>query len=562
MSVKFSILTPVYKPEPDHLRECIASVKAQTSSDFEHILVADGPQPPEITKILSKLKAPFKVIFNKQNGGISAATNTALQAATGEFIALLDNDDTLAPHALGTMAWELDRIGGVDLAFSDEDHLAHDTGARRDPYFKPGFSMARLRQQMYLGHLLVIRRELALHVGGFRSEMDGSQDHDIALRVAEQARRVIHVPQILYHWRESPTSTALNIDSKSWAYDAGVRAVADHLRRTNFPATARKGDIFGVAEIEPKLEIEPLVSIVIPTGFSTRIVRGERRVLVDLAVQSILDNSSYTNFEVIVVVDAKSDIQDAEYLKELDPAGRVKLVKDTREFNFSKACNLGSASSSGHFLIFHNDDTEIVQSNWIERMVMYASRPEIGAVGIKLLYGDGTINHAGVWAKNGEIGHRYRDASPDSPGKAQSLNLATSCLAVTGACLAVTRKKFEEVGGFTEELPLAFNDIDLCFKLTKAGYGSVVDCATTVLHHESSSRDPKVVEYEVKFIHERWKPLLYIDPYMNPNYRAEGFEEYPEPSMEMVEYLERSGEANFQARAWPAEQDYMAVARS
>ncbi len=562
MSPQFSILTPVYKPEPQHLKECIASVKAQTTTEFEHILVADGPQPPEITRILSNLKSPFKVVFNKQNGGISAATNTALEHAQGEFIALLDNDDTLAPHALGTMAWEINRFSDVDLAFSDEDHLAHDTGERRDPYFKPGFSMARLRQQMYLGHLLVIRREIAQHIGGFRSEMDGSQDHDIALRVAEQARRVMHIPQILYHWRESPTSTALNIDSKSWAYDAGVRAVSDHLKRTKFPANARKGKIFGVTEIEPQLDIEPLVSIVIPTGFSTRIVRGERRVLVDLAVQSILDNSSYSNYEIIVVIDAKSDLEQAKYLEELDAIGRVKLVKDEREFNFSKACNLGAANSSGHFLIFHNDDTEIVQSNWIERMIMYAGRPEIGAVGVKLLFGDGVINHAGVWGSKGEVAHRYRNASPDNPGKANSLSLATSCLAVTGACLAVTRLKFDEVGGFTEELPLAYNDIDLCFKLTKAGYGSVVDCATTVLHHESSSRDPKVADYEIQFMHQRWKPILYVDPYMNPNYRVQSFEEYPEPSMKVVEHLERSGEGKFQARVWPAEHDYLSVARS
>jgi len=411
---------------------------------------------------------------------------------------------------------------------------------------------------MYVAHLTIYRRSLVEKVGGFRSGFDGSQDHDLVLRVTEKARRVIHVPQLLYHWRESPTSTALDPSSKDWAYEAGVRAVQSHLERTNFPARAERNYQWpGIINLEPELETNPHVSIIIPTGMSTRIINGAEEVLVDKAVESIFEQTSYQNFEVIIVLDQKSPASSVEHLKQLGKTGQIKVVKDQRKFNFSKACNLGAARSNGEVLIFHNDDTEIIQSNWIERLIMYSTRNDIGAVGVKLLFGDGMINHAGIWSKGGHPGHRYRNYGPDNPGYYASMTTAQNCIAVTGACLAVERKKFEQVGGFSTIFPLAYNDVDLCLKLNRSGFRSVVDCATTVIHHESSSRDPKVEDWEMDLIHDRWKPMLSYDPYLNPNYTGDGVEEYPPPTMRYVQYLERKGDASFPARAWPAEKDYL-----
>jgi len=554
----FSILTPVYNPDVKYLKECIDSVLQQTTSEWELCLVADGPQPKEVNKVLNSYKDKrIKVHFRETNGGISVATDDALNMATGEFIALLDNDDVLPPDALGTVAWEIDKYDDADFVFSDEDHLDYPNGERIHPFFKPGFSMDRLRQQMYLGHLIVCRRKLALEVGGFRPGFDGSQDHDLVLRVVEQSRRILHIPQILYHWRESPTSTALDSSSKDWAYEAGVRVVQSHLERTGFPAKAsRNPDWPGIINLEPQLEELPLVSIIIPTGMSSRIVNGADQVLIDRAVESIIESTTYPNYEIIIVLDKKSAPNSCDHLLNLGSTNQIRVIKDDRDFNFAMASNLGAAHANGQLFIFHNDDTEIIQSNWIQRMVMYATQKDIGAVGVKLLFGDGRINHVGIWSKEGHAGHRYRDYAPDHPGYLASMTAAQNCIAVTGACLAVERVKFEQVGGFSTIFPLAYNDVDLCLKLNRAGFRSVADCATTVLHHESSTRSPEVESWEMQQIFDRWKPLLKYDPYMNPNHSSEGVEEYPPPSIRMVIHLEDNGSVKHSSRAWPAEKEY------
>ncbi len=557
----FSLLVPVYHPEIDFLDECIESVLAQTTSDWELCLVADGPQPEPVNQVLKGYRnrdSRIKVHFREENGGIAAATDDALNMATGEFIALLDNDDTLAPHALGTVAWEMANFEDVDFVFSDEDHLDAGNGERINPFHKPGFSRERLRQQMYLGHLVVCRRSLAIEVGGFRPGFDGSQDHDISLRATEKARRILHIPQVLYHWRECETSTALDPTTKDWAYEAGVRVVQSHLERTNFPAVAsRNPDWPGIIDLEPQLTEFPLVSVIIPTGGYKRIIRGEEVVLVDLAVKSLLARTTYPNVEVIVVLDKNSEEELGLSLQRYGNYGQVKFVQDTRDFNFSHACNLGAARASGDLLLFHNDDTEIIQPDWLDRMVMYATREDIGAVGAKLLYSDGRIQHAGIWSREGCPFHRYAHYRGDHPGYLAALATAQNAIAVTGACLLVERHKFDQVGGFATIYPLAYNDVDLCLKLNRAGYRSVVDCATKVVHHESSTRDPTVAEWEFKQVHERWKPLLHNDPYDNPNHIAENVDEYPPPNPPLTIILEEQGKADFHARAWPAQQEHL-----
>jgi GT2 family glycosyltransferase len=558
----FSVLVPIWHPEPDHLRACIASVLAQTTDDWELCLVLDGPQPPDAEEALTLAVASdpaagrgpddrIRIHRREANGGIAAATDDALTMARGEFIALLDNDDTLAPEALGTVAWEIDRHPDVDLVFSDEDHLDATTGERINPFFKPGFSVERLRQQMYLGHLLVVRRSLAVEVGGFRPGYDGSQDHDLALRVAERSRRVLHVPKLLYHWRESPTSTALDASAKDWAYEAGVRAVASHLERTGFPATAsRNPDWPGIIDLTPALVDHPAVSVVIPTGGTRRRVAGIDTLLVEQAVATLAERTDYPGFEIVVVIDQHAEPELAAVLERVAGPRPFRAVQDDRPFHFSQACNLGAGRSGGELLVFLNDDTEIIQPDWLQRMVMYATRPDVGAVGAKLLYADRTIQHAGTWSRNGNPYHRYVGYGADHPGYLASLTAAQNCLSVTAACLAVERAKFEEVGGFTPVFPLAYNDVDLCLKLSRHGHRTVVDCATRLIHHESSSRDPAVTTSEFEQLHRRWGPVLHNDPYDNPNNTSPGVEEYPPTSVDLVDLRQARG-ADHPARAWP-----------
>lgn len=552
----FSILVPVWHPDPDHLMACIASVGAQTTDDWELCLCLDGPQPSEteVALVVGVDGADDRIRIHRrtENGGIAAATDDALAMARGRYIVLLDNDDTLAPEALGTMAWELAQYNDVDLAFSDEDHLDAGDGARINPFYKPGFSVERLRQQMYLGHLLVMRRTAAIEAGGFRPGYDGSQDHDLALRVAERARRVLHVPKLLYHWRESPTSTALDASAKDWAYEAGVRAVASHLERTGFPATAsRNRDWPGIIDLTPDLADHPPVSVIIPTGGTRRTVGGIDTTLVEQAVRSLDRITDYPDVEIIVVLDANADPGLGPTLQLAAGQTRLHLVEDRRAFNFAKACNLGAVRARGDVLVFLNDDTEIIQPDWLERLVMYATRPDVGAVGAKLLYGDRRIQHAGTWSRHGNPHHRYVGYRADHPGYLAALATAQNCLSVTAACLAVERPKFETVGGFAPMFPLAYNDVDLCLKLAGRGYRTVVDCATEVVHHESSSRDPSVADWEFDQLRRRWGPVLDNDPYDNPNHTAHGVDEYPPTSVELVQHRVDNDGADYRARSWP-----------
>lgn len=564
-SCQFSVIVPVWHPEPAHLRACVQSVLAQTYDGWELLLVADGPQPGPVRDVLTWADGHrnVAVLEAAQNLGISGASQMALDRASRPYIALLDHDDQLSPHALGAFAAELNRFGDVDVAYSDEDKLEHQTGRRVMPFYKPGFSMERLRSQMYLGHLLVIRRQLAIDVGGFRSEFDGAQDHDLALRCTERAGRIVHIPRLLYHWRESPTSTALDMDSKDWAWEAGRRAVESHLRRTGFPAEAVQSPVArGVTDLNPRLVSRPKVSIVIPTGGTRRVVHGIETTLVKRAVSSIFARSSYPDFETLVVLDRGSDDSLADDLaRSVGDRARLRFLRDRRTFNFANACNIGAIRADGDVLIFLNDDTEIKTPDWIERLVMYATRPGIGAVGVKLLYGDGRIQHAGVWARGGPA-HRYVGFRGDHPGNFHALRLAQNCVAVTAACLAVERGRFEEVGGFSSQYPLAYNDVDLCFKLMHRGYRNVVDCATEIIHHESSSRDPRVQDWEIELLRRRWRPLLLRDPFDNPCNLAAGVDEYPPTPVDIAE--RKAYELNelvLSGRSWPDEDFYNLGAR-
>ncbi|MDA3039860.1 MAG: glycosyltransferase [Actinomycetota bacterium] len=544
-----SIVVPVYRPDPSHLVEAIDSVRAQTDPDWQLVLAADGPQPAEVDAVLDALDDP-RIVLERcpTQGGISAATNAAIARATGEFVAFLDNDDVLSPRATQAIARATGLADDVDFVYSDEDKL--DPGGRRvEPFHKPGWSPERLLGQMYTCHLSAYRKSLIDQVGGLRSEFNGAQDHDLALRISRLARRVVHIPEVLYHWRQSATSTALDPGSKQWAHDAGTRAVQAHLDDAGLPALAVSDAAYpGVTVINPALRAHPLVSIIVLTRGTARMIRNESVVLDEHGVRTVLQRSSYPNYEIVVVLDRDAPPALAAQLEALDPK-RIRTVHNTEPFNFADANNFGVDQAEGTHLIFLNDDTEVKTPGWIERLVFWSSIPDVGVAGCCLEFADGRIQHAGIVSRASGPSHRWAGFAADHPGMFSSLRLTVNMLATTGACLAILRTRFEEVGGFTKLFPLNFNDVDLGLKLVSRGYRNVVDNRTRLYHFETSTRPKTVEANEVHLLFERWNGLINDDPWDNPNVRGVGVEETPAPPL-LTRLREMHG-THYPPRAWP-----------
>ncbi len=519
---RFSILTPVYETPAAVLRKMLASVRRQSNPAWEICLVDDGSQAPHVREILDAAAAAdprVRVSYRAENAGIVAASNDALALARGEFVALLDHDDTLHPDALAHVSEALDANAEADYVYTDEDKI--DLGGHHSqPFFKPDWSPERMRTQMYTCHFSVLRRALVEEVGGFDPEFEGSQDWDLVLKVTERARAIVHVPRVLYHWRMLDTSAASGGDAvKPYAFEAGARAVQAHCDRTGVPAeVVRDPQDSGVLHLEPRLREQPLVSIVMPTGGQIRDVRFEPTVLPVHAVRSIVERSTYGNYEIVVVVDDSVAPAIVEELREI--AGeRLRVVEFTGPFDFSAKINLGAVRSEGEHLLLLNDDIEVTTPDWIERMVMYAGLDGVGAVGGRLLWGDGRLQHVGVGFDDGLPGHHYHGFAGDFRGYAHAVVIARDCLAVTAACLMTPRAAFEEVGGMTELLPMNFNDVDYCLKLYAGGRRIVYDPDTILFHFESSTRDPEVKDWEEERLTDRWRGLVAVDPYGNPNLR-------------------------------------------
>jgi len=520
---RFSILTPVFETPADVLEATLDSVSAQRFSDWELCLVDDCSVEPHVGEILGRAQREdprIKILRREVNGGIVAASNDALAMAKGEFVALLDHDDTLHRDALVLVDEALDTDPEADYVYTDEDKIDL-AGHHSSPFFKPDWSPERMRTQMYTCHLSVLRRSLVEEVGGFDPQFEGSQDWDLVLKVTERARRVLHLPKILYHWRTLETSAAGGgEEAKPWAFEAGTRAIQAHCERIGLPARAgRDKDLPGVYHLRPQLEQMPTVSIVIPTAGQSREVRYENVVLVSHCVRSIVQTSSYENYEVVCVVDASTDPAVLDELREIG-GERLRLVVYDEPFNFSTKVNRGAVHSEGEHLLLLNDDMEVVTPDWIERLVMYSGIVEVGAVGARLLWQDGRLQHAGVLFENeGYPGHIYRGFSGEFRGYSNNVMVAQNYLAVTGACLMTRRDAFEEVGGFSTILPINYNDMDYCLKLTASGRRVVYDPDTVLYHFESSSRSTEVEDWEKEQLRDRWLPMTVIDPYTNPKLR-------------------------------------------
>jgi len=518
----FSILVPIYNTDPEYLIPMIRSVQAQIYPYWQLCLVDDCSPKGYLKNILeyeASQDERISVKLNDVNKGISITTNDALTMANGDYIGLLDHDDELSIDALYYNAKVINETPEAGLIYSDEDKMDME-GNRLEPYFKPDYSPDLLDTNNYICHFTVIKKSIADEIGGFREGLDGSQDHDIILRAADAAERVVHIPKVLYHWRKIPGSTAVEYDSKSYAWEAGRKAVEDRLSKKEDGVRVEFGTLKGTYRVHRQIKGEPLVSIIIPFK--------DKPELLDACLNSILSRSSYQNFEIIGV--SNNSVQEQtfermEHFKNLD--ARVHFVEKNIPFNFSAICNYGVDQANGEYLILLNNDIEIINPDWIERMLEHAQRPEIGAVGGKLLYPNGRIQHAGVVAGMvGAAGHPHKFFPDQHIGYHGRLHMVYNVSAVTGAMMMVRTDKFNEAGGLDEEnLAVAYNDIDLCLKLMDKGYTNLFTPHAKATHHESISRgyedtDEKMQRLlkEQKFFLSKWAEFLDAgDPYYNPN---------------------------------------------
>lgn len=522
---RFSVVTPVYETPPQLLEECIGSVEAQTFADWELILVDDGSPSDRVRHQLAAAAARdprIRVVLRPENGGIVAASNDALAAARGEMIALLDHDDLLHPEALEALDAAIEP--DVGYAYTDQD-LIDEAGRHAEPFYKPDWSPDRFRCQMYTNHLGALRRSLVEEVGGFREGFEGSQDFDLVFRVTEISERVVHVRRVLYHWRITEASVNASPEAKPYAWLAGGRAIASHLERTGFEATVEdEMAVPGLYRLRPALREHPLVSIVIPTGGGRRDIHGEDVLLAERCVRSIVERSTYPAYELVVVVD--DHVADADVAAIVAAGGdRVRLVTYDRPFNFSDKCNVGVVRSEGDHVLLLNDDTEVITEDWLEHLVMYSRADGVGAVGARLQFGDGRLQHVGLGALPGVLfGHFYRGFPADHPTYYGVGELPCNFLAVTGACLMSPREVYDEVGGLCVDLPGAYNDVDYCLKVVTSGRRVVYSPGARLFHHESSSREAEVKGWELDLLQRRWARFADGDPYYNPCFRQDSLD--------------------------------------
>ena len=547
----FSILVPLYNTPEAFLRDMIESVLAQTFGSAE-LCFADGSDDAHgyVERVVREytgtplLDAPV-IRYQRlaENKGISANTNACLAMATGAYIGLLDHDDILHPEALYLYAKEID-AHGADYLYSDETTFAGGDGSARSltgsaflpeaidrmltMHFKPDYAVDNLRANNYICHFSVFKKDLLEGDELFRPQFDGSQDHDMILRLTDRAQTIVHVPRILYYWRSHAGSTAAGIEAKTYAIDAAKGAVADHLRRHGFghfriTSTRAFETIF---KISYEITGNPKISIVIPSRDHADDLKR--------CIDSIVEKSTWDNYEILVVENGSTEEETFRYYETLRASGEYRgtvlsYASADPSFNFAELINFGVSHATGAYILLLNNDTEVIAANWMEEMLMYAQRDDVGAVGAKLFFPDNTIQHAGVVLGLGAhrtAGHSHYGESKENLGYMGRLCYAQNVSAVTGACLMVAREAFDEVNGFDPAFAVSLNDVDFCLRLREKGYLNVFTPFSTLYHHESKSRGldtdgEKAARYEREsaLFRERWKELLEAgDPYYNPNF--------------------------------------------
>ncbi len=485
----------------------------QTFQDWELVVVDDG-SPESLIPIVAAAAAGDRRIRCARlpsNQGIVGASNQALGRARGTFVALMDHDDLLDGRALARCVAALSEEPDCDLLYTDEDWIDME-GRSLGPFLKPDWSPERLRGQNYVNHLCVYRRTLVEEVGGFRTGFDGSQDYDLLLRASERARRIVHLPETLYHWRVRPGQVSGS--GNPAVYRAARRAIEEHGQRIGVPGVVEQVDPLGVYRVRRSRSADPLVSIVIPTRGSSGTVWGTERVFVVEAVRSIVERSTYANVELVVVADTCMPPPTEAALRAI--AGeRIRLVGYDRPFNYAHKVNLGVLASRGPLVLLLNDDVEVISPDWIETMLGLIEYPDVGMVGCALLFEDGTFQHAGhLYLGGGAIGHIGYATDGDSPGPISAFLLERECSGVTAACALLRRSDYLAVGGLTRRLPMNFNDVDLSLKIRAAGHRIVWTPFARLYHFESRTRQVGVGLSELQAVQARWGRVLDRgDPY-------------------------------------------------
>ncbi|MGA9279526.1 glycosyltransferase family 2 protein [Ilumatobacter sp.] len=515
---RFSVLTSVFNPDPSHLEACLASVEQQTfAGSFEHIVVDDASSRVEVRSVLNGLEQlPWRhVIRRPANGGVVAASNDALAAASGDVIVLLDHDDVLAPEALSRLAEFFEENPDAQVVYSDHDLLRFDDRLY-SPVFNPDFSPERLRNHNYITHLVAARRSLVVDIGGFTVGTDGAQDHDLLLRLSEHVDRFHHIPEILLHWRQSATSFSGDPETNNAAFEREVAVVAAHLERCGIEAAVSRAANPGVVRIERCVHGVPTVSVVIPTCGSRGRIWGVERIFIHDAVASLLaDADDRIRFEIVAVIDADTDEVVERGLRQI-VGDALRIVTYTDPFNFSDKINRGVAAATGDFVLLLNDDTELIAPGSVAEMVGLAQSEDIGMVGAKLLFEDGTLQHGGH-LYHGTISHSFLGWQGDHPGPHRILAVERECAGVTAAAALLRREVFNRIGGMNTALPANYNDVDLSLTVRSAGYRIVWTPYASWYHFEQKSFDHPIAQSEIDEIERRWGDFLRHDPYSNPN---------------------------------------------
>ena len=518
---RFSVVIPAYNTVTYQLEECIESVLEQTYDNFELILVDDHSTWENVRPVLGRYESHerVRVIYRQTNGHISVATNDGISIADGDYIVFMDCDDTIEPTALYEFAAKLNENPELDFIYSDEDKITEDGKIRHMPFFKPDWSPDLFLSMMYTNHLATYRTSIVRAVGGLRTAYNGSQDYDFTLRFMEKSEntRVGHVSKVLYHWRERKESVAYAMTSKNYASEAARSAKEDYIRRNRIPAHLEYIDGMSQYRMVYDVQGDPLVSIIIPSK--------DHPGILNQCITAIREFTDYSNYE-IVVVDNGSSKENRQVIEQILEQVGGRYVYKPEDFNFSRMCNIGAENSEGEYLLFLNDDVEVFQRQWLERMLGHAQQKHVGAVGAKLLYPQTTyIQHTGV--SNPEEGplHSFMTLDDRYPYYFGWNRVDHDCIGVTGACLLVQREKFREAGGFDEDLPVAYNDVKLCFALHELGYYNVMRTDVVAYHHESLSRgsdqvdDRKLIRMNAERagLFARFPSLRNRDPFMNEN---------------------------------------------
>ncbi|WP_235007774.1 glycosyltransferase family 2 protein [Caballeronia humi] len=514
----FSIVVPTYNTPLLYLGRLLASVRAQWYGHYELILVDDNsPSAAVRAAVQAAANDRVKAIMLPDNRGISGATNAGIEAARGDYIVFLDHDDELTADCLWELAAAIDETD-ADFLYSDEDKLLP-SDRFSEPFFKPDWSPDTMMSTMFTCHVSAARRSLVVELGGLRSEFDGAQDWDLVLRIAEQTPRIVHVPKVLYHWRVIPGSVAADLAEKPYAIDASVRAREAALQRRGVEGTLEPlAHLPGHARVKYGVKGTPLISIIIPSR--------DNGAVLNQCVRSILKGSSYRQYEIVVMDNGSKQPQTLALLADLAQQPQVTVVPHDFPFNYSEINNVGARQAKGEILLFLNDDTEVISPDWLDRMAGYAQQAHVGAVGAKLIFPNTrSVQHCGIVNLAAGPGHAFLARDADTPAAFSRNILEYNWLAVTGACLMIERAKFDACGGFDETFPIAYNDVELCFRLVEHGLYNVVCPSVELTHHESLTRGDDSLDpaKQARLIRERRRlfakhPRFFMrDPFHNPN---------------------------------------------